>query len=131
MTLVDSSAWIELWRATGSRVHQLLRELVGSSEALLTTEPVVMELLAGVRDDAEDEIVRRTLAGCRLIRVVSLRDWRRAAAIYAEGRRRGQMVRRHVDCLISAVAIRASVPVLAKDRDYEVIAGYTPLQLAR
>jgi predicted nucleic acid-binding protein len=105
--------------------------LVASTEELLTTEPVLMEVLAGVRNEAEDEVVRRTLAGCRLVRVVSLRDWERAAAIYAEGRRRGQMVRRHTDCLIAAVALRVGAPVLAKDRDYHVIAGYTGLQLAR
>ena len=38
--------------------------------------------------------------------------------------------RRLLDCLIAAVAIRTGVPVLAQDRDYELIAEHTPLELA-
>jgi predicted nucleic acid-binding protein len=33
-----------------------------------------------------------------------------------------------VDCLIAAIAIRNSVPVWHKDRDYSLIARYTPLR---
>ena len=51
-----------------------------------------------------------------------------AAEIYRSGRRRGYAIRSTVDCLIAAIAIRNSVPVWHKDRDYSLIARYTPLR---
>jgi predicted nucleic acid-binding protein len=34
-----------------------------------------------------------------------------------------------MDCLIAAMAIREARPLLARDRDYEIIAGVTELRL--
>jgi len=36
-----------------------------------------------------------------------------------------------VDCLIAAVALRVGLPILAADRDFEVIARHTGLELVR
>jgi predicted nucleic acid-binding protein len=130
VTLVDSSAWVELWRSTDSSIDRRLRELVDSREELVTTEPVWMELLAGARDPAGEMVIRRTLSACRMVRVLSPGDWEQAAAIYAAARRRGATLRLQIDCLMAAVAIRAGVPILARDRDYEAIAELTPLRLA-
>jgi predicted nucleic acid-binding protein len=130
VTLIDSSAWIEYLRRTESQIDLKLDELLSGDEELVTTEPVLMELLAGARDEVEELIIRRALAACRAVRVVS-RDWEQAASIFATGRRQGTTFRQQIDCLIAAVAIRAGVPILARDRDYEAIAEHAPLQLAR
>ena len=130
MTLVDTSAWIEYFRRTESPIDLRVDELLSGDEELITTESVVMELLAGARDYAQEGLLRRTLAACRLERVAP-RDWEQAAAIYATSRRRGTILREQIDCLIAAVAIRAGIPVLTADRDFELIADHTPLQLAR
>jgi hypothetical protein len=34
-----------------------------------------------------------------------------------------------IDCLIAAPAITAGVPVLSQDRDFDVLARHTPLQV--
>ena len=34
-----------------------------------------------------------------------------------------------LDCLLAAVAIREGVPLLHNDRDFEVLARHTPLEL--
>jgi predicted nucleic acid-binding protein len=130
LTLVDSSAWIDYFRRTESAVDLKLDQLLRRGEELVTTEPVWMELLAGARDRADEMVIRRTLAACRTVRVLSPRDWEQAAAIYAASRRQGLTVRQHIDCLIAAVAIRAGLPILARDRDYELISQHTALQLA-
>ena len=57
MILVDTSAWVEYLRATGSPAHLRLRELVAGEGELATTEVVTMELLAGAA--AQEEV-----AGC-------------------------------------------------------------------
>lgn len=130
MILIDTSAWVEMFRATGSATDQRLTALFGSDREVLTTEPVALELLAGVHSPADRTRVKRTLAACRLVSIRNAADWEDAAGIYLACRRSGATPRELLDCLIAAVAIRADVPVLAADRDFEIIAEHTPLALA-
>ena len=43
-------------------------------------------------------------------------------------RRQGETVRKMIDCLVAAVAIRVDAPVLHMDRDYDILARHTPMQ---
>jgi predicted nucleic acid-binding protein len=130
MSLIDSSAWIELFRATRSPTHERLKQLISAGEAMETTEPVAMELLAGARTARDRRRIKGALAACRLVSVDNAADWEDAAAVYQRCRRSGETPRRLLDCLIAAVAIRAGAPVLARDRDYELIARHSSLELA-
>ena len=60
MILVDTSAWIEFLRNTGSPVCIRVDELLGTD--LATCDPVRMELLAGARDERNLDDLRRLLA---------------------------------------------------------------------
>ena len=131
MILVDTSVWVEFLRATGSRAHDRLRELLEGDEALATTELVVMEVLAGARDHAHLERLRRAVLGrCEMLGGHGLADYEEAAAIYRHCRGQGATVRRLNDCLIAAVAIRAGVPLLHADADFDEIARHCPLRTA-
>jgi predicted nucleic acid-binding protein len=129
LILVDTSAWIEYLRATGSVLHHRLRRLIEREEELATTEVVVMEVLAGARNDVHLRQLRRLLLRCEFLPVQGLADYEEAAAIYRQCRRSGETVTRLSDCLIAAVAIRASVPILHQDKDFEAIARHTPLEV--
>ena len=50
--------------------------------------------------------------------------------LYRATRRSGQTVRSLIDCLVAAVALRVDAPVLARDRDFEILAGVSRLRLA-
>jgi predicted nucleic acid-binding protein len=130
LILVDSSAWIEMWRATESTVDQRLTRLVERGADLATTDPIEMELLAGARDPNEELRIESALAAYGRIPVAGPEDWRRAADVYGSCRRTGVTPRRLLDCLIAAVAIRAEVPILTQDRDFELIAEHTALELS-
>lgn len=130
MTLVDTSAWIEFLRATGSPANIAVRELLAGSETAATTEIVVMEVLAGARDAAHLDRLRRLMRGCTLVAVEGLADFEDAAALHRTCRRAGETVRSLLDCLVAAIAIRADLPVLHADRDYAVIARHSALRLA-
>lgn len=54
-------------------------------------------------------------------------DFRDAAAICRATARTGETVRRLIDCLIAAVAVRAGAVLLHKDGDFDVIARHVPL----
>ena len=86
-----------------------------------TTEPVRMEILAGARTHRHLADLRSTLARAQLLRVEP-GDYDTAAGIYRGCRSRGESVRKLVDCLIAAVALRHHVPVLHSDRDFAAIA---------
>lgn len=130
MILVDTSAWIEYLRATGSVLHHRLRRLIEREEQLATTEVIVMEVLAGARDDDHLRQLRRLLMRWEFLPLQGLADYEEAASIYRHCRRSGETVTRLSDCLIAAVAIRASVPLLHRDKDFETIARHTALEVA-
>jgi hypothetical protein len=129
MILVDSSAWIELLRATGHPAHRALRHHLDAGSPLATTEVVVMELLAGARRDRERDRLRERLLALPLLRLRGMPDFEGAAALYRRCRGRGEAVRRLVDCLIAAVAIRERATVLHNDRDFDVLARHTRLRV--
>ncbi len=127
MILVDSSAWIEFLRGTGSAVNARVRELVGAE--LATCDPVRLEVLAGARSEQHLGDLERLLARATLLPVEPT-DYDVAATLYRSCRRSGETVRRLFDCLIAAVAIRTDSAVLHADADFDVLARHTPLQIA-
>ena len=126
MILIDTSAWVEFLRDTGSpacnRVDQLL------DHEIATCDAVRMEVLAGARDDQHLQQLRRVLARASVIQTGPI-HYEVAAVLYRACRREGETVRKLIDCLIGAVAIRASVPILHTDTDFDVLARHTELKL--
>ena len=131
MTLVDTSAWVEYLRATGSGTHRMVRRLLEGDAKVHTTDVVVMEMLAGARDDEHHDQLRRLLAHCDYTPVEGLADYEAAAGLYRACRRAGETVRALTDCLIAAVALRTEVLVVHADRDFEVLARHTGLAAER
>jgi len=127
--LADTSAWVEYDRATGSPVDERMAELVGERDLLATTEPVVMEVLAGARDDAREADLRRLLDRFRLLRFDAAAEFDGAVRIYRSCREAGVTPRGLLDCLIAAVAIRHGAALLTADRDLARIATVMDLRL--
>jgi predicted nucleic acid-binding protein len=127
--LVDTSAWIAYQRDVNSPTSLAVRRSI-EDETVCTTDVVILELLAGFRPDFADRWSRLLAFGTHL----EHRAWddaESAATIYRRCRAAGRTPRSLVDCLIAAIAIRSQVPVLHCDRDYDVIAEHTELQVSR
>lgn len=131
MILVDTSAWIELFRGTGHPAHLTLRHHLERRSPIVTTEPIIMELLAGTRDSAERSRLLARLVGLPRLTVRGLADFEAAADLYRACRGRDATVRKLIDCLIAAVAIREGATVLHNDRDFVVLARHTRLRTER
>jgi predicted nucleic acid-binding protein len=129
--LVDTSAWIELLRGTGHPAHVTLRHHLERRTPIATTEPVIMELLAGTRGASERSRLRVRLLGLPRLTVQGLADFEAAAELYRACRGRGATVRKLIDCLIAAVAIRERATVLHNDLDFEILARHTRLRVER
>jgi predicted nucleic acid-binding protein len=126
LILIDTSAWVEFLRDTGSPACERVDALLGSGMA--TCDAIRMEVLAGARDDAHVRQLARLLDRATLLPTDSV-DYEAAATIYRHCRGEGRTVRKLIDCLIAAVAIRAGVPVLHRDVDFAAIATVTELSI--
>ena len=126
MILVDTSAWIEFLRDTGSLACQRVDDLLATEIA--TCDVVRMEVLAGARNEQHLQQLRRLLARASTLPTEPA-DYDAAAALYRTCRQRGHTVRKLIDCLIAAVAIRGNVPILHRDADFDILAQHTPLQV--
>jgi len=120
--LVDSSAWVEYDRATGSAVDARLTALIASGGPVAVTEPIVMEVTAGARDDHSAERVRDLLLSFSFLAFDASADFDAASRIYRRCRRQGVTPRGMVDVLIAAVAWRHGAALLAQDADLGRIA---------
>jgi predicted nucleic acid-binding protein len=127
--IVDTSAWVEFLRGTGSPVHRRLRWEIDRGGAVLVPELVVMELLVGASDERVARQIRRLLHSFEVVPLAPLVDTERAAGLQRRCRAGGQTIRNMVDCLIAAVAVRLGEPVLHGDRDFDVLARLTELDV--
>jgi predicted nucleic acid-binding protein len=128
--LVDSSAWIEFLRATGSPAHLHLRSALEQEGELASTDVIVMEILAGARDTDDRDRLRRLLYSVEFVAVDGPADYEQAAELYRACRAGGETPRKLTGCLIATVAIRNDAALLCEDADFAAIARHSPLRLA-
>lgn len=127
MELIDSSAWVEFLRRTGSRANIEVRELLQQHPGeVAMTEPVIMELLAGATSDHAFQQIDKLSRGIRLLSVDASVDYRDAAIVYRAVRRGGHTVRKTMDCLIAVVAARTGATLVHRDRDFDLLAAALP-----
>ncbi len=107
-----------------------MEALIVGGEEIALTEPVVMELLSGVRGPRELALVESVAERVPMIAFDPSQDFRAAAELARASRSNGHPIRSMVDCLIAAVAIRNGIPLLHDDRDYRYLAEVSPLRFA-
>ncbi len=126
MILLDTSAWIEFLRDTGSPVCQRVDEVL--ADDIATCDPVRMEVLAGARSDTHLRELRGLLARAVSLQVTPA-HYELAATLFRSARQEGLTVRRLNDCLIAAVAITHEVPLLHADRDFDALVHVSDLMV--
>jgi predicted nucleic acid-binding protein len=125
--LIDSSAWIEFFRRTGSRANVAVREMMQERPGdVAITEPVMLELLAGAPGGRAFSQIEKLTGALQLLPVDAAVDYRDAAMAHRAVRRGGNTVRKTMDCLIAAVAARTGATLVHRDRDFDVLAAALP-----
>ena len=130
MVLIDTSAWIEYLRKTGSKTNRQVRELLDNETPIATTDVVIMELLMGAPGSDARKQIWAFMNRCVMFPVRPLIDYEKAARLYVRCRRNGFTPANSNDLLLASVAITKKVPVLAADSDFERIAAVSTLRLA-
>ena len=126
MILIDTSAWIEFLRDIPGEPADALAAAL-DAEAVIC-DAISMEVLAGARDERHLVMLRGMLARAVVVPTEPA-DYDQAALLYRICRRRGETVRKMIDCLIAAIAIKASLPLLCCDRDFAALARHTDLEI--
>ena len=125
MVLVDTSAWIEVFR----KPSRLAIESVVDFDDIVTCLPVVQEVLQGFTEEAAFRTARRAMLALPIVesplRVAVVEE---AVDLYRRARRAGLTIRSGADCLIAACAIRHDLTVLHANRDYPALARVSTLQ---
>ena len=129
MILADTSAWVEYDRGTGSSVDHRMAELIAEDGPLAVTEPVMMEVLAGARDEAGEQDLRRLLLRMGWLTFDALTDFDAATRIYRRCRQSGVTPRGMIDCMIAAVAWRQDATLLCRDVDLNRVAAVIGIDL--
>ena len=126
MPLIDTSAWIEFLRKTGSDTNVEMRNVLTRRHHIC--DAVTMEILSGARDDANAQSLKKLLSRATVIETKPI-DYQNAASIYRACRQVGITVRTQIDCLIAAIAIRTNTPLLHQDADFIAISQITNLKM--
>lgn len=126
MILVDTSAWIEFLLDTGSPVCDAVDRLLDADLAIC--DAISMEVLAGARDERHLIQLRGLLARASVLPTTPA-DYEAAASMYRSCRARGDTVRKLIDCLIGAVAVRHGAEVIHSDTDFMTLARHTDLMV--
>jgi hypothetical protein len=125
VTLVDTSVWIELFRAR----RPLDLEGVVDFDDVVTCLPVIQEVLQGFREERAYRRVREAMLSLPILESPLAEPvFLEAADLYRNARRAGLTVRSSQDCLIAACAIRHDVEILHRDRDFPTLAVVSPLR---
>lgn len=128
MILIDASAWVEYFRATGSTTAKEVRRLLSTqADQVVMCEPVAMEILSGAVDDGMHVKLEQLVNGLPSLKFDDAVDFRSAATIYLTARHAGKTIRSITDCLIAAMSIRHGATLVHRDADFDTIAALTVL----
>ncbi len=126
MVLIDTSVWIDVLRdKSGSHWDALVR-CVGDPDEIVLSHFVQLELLQGAKDEREWSKLDAVLTTQDYLELPAP-EFRRAARLFFELRRRGKTVRSPIDCCIAQVCIFHRVMLLHRDRDFTTIASVCEL----
>jgi predicted nucleic acid-binding protein len=126
VVLVDTSAWIEVFRRhSTARIEEAVE-----FDDVVTCLPIIQEVLQGFDDERAYRVARDAMFALPVVDdPMPAAAFDHAATLYRQARRAGRTVRSGVDCLIAACALRHDLEVLHHDRDFAVLATITPLRV--
>ncbi len=126
MILVDTSVWIDVLKDRSGSIVRAFKARTGD-EVIVFSRFIQLELLQGAKDELEWSRLDEYLSAQYYLES-SEKTWRNAARLYFELRRSGTTVRSPIDCCIACIAMESQALLLHRDRDFEAMAKFAPLE---
>jgi predicted nucleic acid-binding protein len=125
--MVDTSAWVEYIRATGSFCDLRLQQTLMRGDAVFVPAVVLQEVLQGARSPSHYMALQSELDQLPVFDPLDVHELhRQAGLLYARCRWQGVTVRSPMDCIVAACALEADIPLLARDSDFSDICRIEP-----
>ncbi|MGF7211952.1 hypothetical protein GGE65_006574 [Skermanella aerolata] len=128
MIVVDTTVWIDFFRAKDTEQTVKLRRLIGR-ELILIGDIVLVEILQGLRDDAQANRVERALRVHRVEPMLSSELASKVASNYRLLRAKGITVRKTIDIIIGTFCIEGGHGLLHSDRDFDPMQDHLGLSV--
>lgn len=129
MILVDSSVWIDFFRAADTPQVALLDSMLGRSR-LAVGDLIATEVLQGVRDEREYKQVKKAFAAFTKIGLCDYELAIKASENYRVLRAKGITIRKTIDTIIATRCIEDELTLLHADRDFAPFAEHLGLMEA-
>lgn len=129
MILIDSSVWIDYFRAADTPQVSLLDSYLGRTQ-IAVGDLIAAEVLQGIRDNRQFNSVKRVFDSFTHLDLCGYDLALKAAANFRALRGRGITVRKTIDTLIATRCIEDGLTLLHDDRDFAPFATHLGLREA-
>lgn len=129
MIVVDSSVWIDLFNANGTREALWLRSIFGQ-RAVAIPDLSVTEILQGARSERDFRFILSSIGMAPVIPTTDVHVAVEAARNYRHLRTKGHTIRKTIDTLIATRCIMDGHELLHSDRDFDPFVEHLGLRLA-
>ena len=124
MYLVDTSVWVDFFKASPTPPVERLKALLTAGTEVGLTATILQEILQGTADDRQFAKYRSYFETQPIyLPKDPIETAVTAARIYFDCRRRGMTVRSSNDCLIAQTAVEHNLVLLHNDEDFRRISG--------
>jgi predicted nucleic acid-binding protein len=114
--IVDTSVWIDFFNGVQNRYTDYLAEAIENDKPIFLHSIILMETLQGFRSDKDHAEVQDM-------------DAIGASELYRSIKKKRATIRKSLDCLIAYTAIKNGLPLLHRDRVFDIISKHTKLKL--
>lgn len=122
--LIDTSVWIDFFNGVDSENVNVFNYYLENDFQIFICPVIIQEILQGIKSEKEYRQVKEYLFALNVLNDDSIEAALGAVKIYRKLREKGITIRRSNDCLIAYYAIKYSLKILHRDRDFDNIIKY-------
>ena len=122
--LIDTSVWIDFFNGVNSDNVKIFVDYLENDYPIFICPIIIQEILQGIKSEKEYGQIKDYLFALNVLNDDAIEAAFGAVKIYRKIREKGITIRKSNDCLIAYYAIKYSLKILHKDRDFDNILKY-------
>jgi len=128
MILVDTSVWIDFFKAQTTAQVMLLEQSISDNKDICICGVILSEVLQGIRNERQYKLTK-SYFNSLIFLPMNYTTFLKSAEIYRYLRRNGVTIRKPIDCMIAAVSLQHNILLLHNDKDFDFIEQYSDLKV--
>src|SRR5450759_244263 len=122
--LIDTSVWIDFFNGVDSDNVNVFNYYLENDFPIFICPVIIQEILQGIKSEKEYRQVKEYLFALNILNDDAIEAALGAVKIYRKLREKGITIRKSNDCLIAHYAIKYSLKILHRNRDFDNIIKY-------